>query len=270
MMEDGFGEIDPAWGLDPVPSIKISPPIVSDTLIHHLRSGAVRSVVGVRRITGSSEVEFEDDTTENFDAIIFCTGYQLDFAVLDPDFDPSVQPSTAWTSAPGSKGRPLPRLYQNVFSLKAPDSLAFLGCVWFASGAFCISDLASMSIAQVWTGKSQLPETSEMIRWANSQEARLSELARTGSPLATSVPQHEWLGWADRTAGTGVLGRLGWGWKGWQFWWSDRETWRLLMDGVMTASMWRLFDEGARRPWDGAKAEIIRINKEVEVEDTNK
>jgi dimethylaniline monooxygenase (N-oxide forming) len=265
-MRSCFGELDPNWSLEPAPSLKVSVPVVSDSLIDSLRNGSVRMVSGIRRIIGPKEVEMVNGERIMVDSIICCTGYHKNFNILDPRYDPSGHPTPAWREAPGSKGRPLARLYQNVFSLEAPNSLAFLGCAWFATGAFFLADIASMCIAQVWAGKSPLPPPPEMDAWADAQERRICELAHRGTPIPASVPQREWLAWADQVAGIGLSDRLGWGSKGWEFWFKNRALYQLLLDGVMTSSMWRLFDEGKRKPWDGAAEQIRRLNDEVERE----
>lgn len=265
IMHDCFGELDPSWRLSPGPSMKVSPPVVSDSIVDHLRSGRVRPVRGIKRIKGPNTIELEDgETIDDVDVIICCTGYRNDFSIFDRQHDPSSDPPAAWRSAPGSKDRPLPRLYQNVFSLEAPDSLAFLGCIWFPSGALMIADLASMCIAQAWTGKSPLPPATEMSRWMDGQTDRIVKLAHKGTPVVASVPQLEWLRWADGVAGTGVFERMGWGAKGWAFWMRDRELYNMIMDGVLTSASWRLFDEGKRKPWPGARKEIVRLNKEAQ------
>ncbi|KAI6780778.1 Dimethylaniline monooxygenase [N-oxide-forming]-like protein [Emericellopsis cladophorae] len=263
VMTNSFGVPKPEWGLEPAPSMMVTTPVVSDTLIDHLRSGAVASVPGVRRAVGPRQVELVDGEAIEVDVIICCTGYQNDFGILDPRYDPSASQNPHWTAAPGSKGRPLPRLYQNVFSLGKPESLAFMGCVWFPTGAFLLADLTSMSIAQVWKGNSDLPTRDVMQKWVDKQEERMVALAHRGSPIPASVPQRQWLVWANATAGLGVFERLGWGPKGWLFWWQQRDVWRMLMDGVLTSVMWRLFDQRKRKPWAGARAELERLNKEA-------
>jgi dimethylaniline monooxygenase (N-oxide forming) len=264
IMNRSFGKIEDEWNLSPWPPIKVSPPVVSDTLIDHLRSKEVRSVSGLRRIKGPKTVELSDGEEMDIDSIICCTGYRNDFSILDGRYNPSIDPPKAWTRAPGSKGRPLPRLYQNVFSMEMPESLAFVGCVWFASGAFLIADIASMCIAQVWAGKSKLPPPQEMSRWMDKQTERMAGLAHRGTPVVASVPQSDWLRWANETAGAGLYERMGWGGKGWRFWWTDRELYKMVMDGVLTSASWRLFDEGKRKSWPQARDEIVRLNREAQ------
>ncbi|CAM1509044.1 Fc.00g027830.m01.CDS01 [Cosmosporella sp. VM-42] len=259
IMKSAFGKVDPEWRLDPAPSVKVTNPVVSDTIIDRLHTGEIKSVAGIKQIIGPDEVELDDGDIVEADVIICCTGYKYGFDILDPRVNPTTEQPQAWIDAPGSKGRSLPRLYQNVFSIKEPDSLAFLGCAWFITSAFCLADLASMCIAQVWTGHSQLPSTDEMNEWMDRQEKRISNLARRGAVIPASVPAREWLVWADATAGMGLEEHLGWGWKGWCFWVRERKLWRMLMDGPVTSAAWRLF-EGKRKKWDGAREEIEWAN----------
>ncbi|KAH7143675.1 flavin monooxygenase-like protein [Dactylonectria macrodidyma] len=269
IMEKAFGKPDPSWCLDPAPSIKVVNPVMSDTLIARLRAGDIHSIPGIKQILGPKEVELQDGKIVEADAIICCTGYKYGFDLLDTEVNPAAEKSSAWLGATGSKGRPLPRLYQNVFSLKTPDSLAFLGCVWFVTSAFSLADIASMCIAQVWAGHAKLPAQPEMEEWMSRQEKRISSLAQRGTVIPASVPARDWLIWADKTAGMGVEEHLGWGWTGWLFWLKQRALWKMLMDGPQTAAVWRLFD-GRRKKWDGARAEIERANASNVDDDKNK
>lgn len=261
-MEKHLGPINQAWRLQNAHSIRSTSPVISDTLIPDLRSGAVHSVPGIRRITGPQEVQLTNGERVPVDAIICCTGYENKFTILPPEYDPTARMPTAWIQAPGSKGRAIPRLYQNVFSVTAPESLAFVGCVWLVAGAFCLADLSSMCIAQVWAGKSTLAGESERIRWADEQERRICDLAKRGTVIPAAVAQRPWLVWADGVAGTGLEEHLGWGWKGWVFWWREYRLWRMVMDGVLVAAVWRLFDGKGRRAWEGARREIERVNED--------
>lgn len=260
LMGEAFGQPNPDWRLQPAPPVTAVNPIISDTLISNLRSEAVRSVAGIKRFLGPRELELNDGRRIRADAVICCTGYRNDLGLIEPRFNPSAKTSAIWEKSPGSRGRQLPRLYQNVFSLDHPESLAFLGCVWFAVGAFFLADISSMCVAQVWSGKSSLPSPAKMARWVDRQEVRISRLSQHGAVIPATVPQREWLLWADKTAGMGVEEHTGWGWRGWWFWWTNRELWHLVMDGVSAAAIWRLF-VGKRKAWDGARGEIERINR---------
>ena len=268
-LQDKAFNIRPEWKFLPAPSVKHAVPIISDNLVDLLESGDIESVEGLKRVTSHNEVELDDDTRLEVDTIIWCTGYKTDFSLLDRSVDPTRHTTPEWDAAIGSRGKPLPRLYQNVFSLDYPMSLAFMGCVAFATGAFPLYDLASMAVAQVWKGTSPLPSTREMNSAVDKQHSFICAIAKQGSAVPGWVRQGEWVVWANATAWTGVDEYLGWGLKAWKFWLQDRAFYRLLMDGVHTPFSWRVFD-GKRKKWDGARAEIERVNRSVEEMKRNK
>ncbi|KAF9776439.1 hypothetical protein IL306_005374 [Fusarium sp. DS 682] len=216
------------------------------------------------RVAGPKKIELTDGTCLDVDTIIWCTGYKADFSLLDPSVDPTRNTTPKWAEAIGSRGKPLPRLYQNVFSLDYPDSLAFMGNLLLATSAFPISDLCTMAIAQIWKGNSALPSIDEMNRATDKQHELVCKLANEGSVAPGWLRQADWLSWANKAAGAQVYEHLGWGLKGWKLWWSDRALYKMLMDGVFTPFVWRVFDgEGKRKKWDGAREAIEKVNAEL-------
>lgn len=263
-LQDAAFDMRPEWRLSPAPPIKHAVPVVSDNLVAHLAAGDVTSVGGVSRVTGPRTLELDDGTTLEVDAVIWCTGYKTDYNLLDRAVDPTRHASPRWEAAPGSRGKPLPRLYRNVFSLDHPRSLAFMGGVAFATGAFPLYDLCSMALAQTWRGASPLPSRAEMEAEADAQHDRVCGVAEEGSAVPQWVRQGEWVAWADETAGARVGEHLGWGVEGWRFWWEERRLYGMLSDGVYTPFIWRLFDgRGKRRRWEGAREAIERVNAQV-------
>ncbi|KAM0271311.1 hypothetical protein ACHAPA_002918 [Fusarium lateritium] len=262
-MQDNAFKMRPEWKLSPAPSVLHSLPVISDTLVGRLESGDVTSVAGLKRVTGPREIELTDGTRLDADAIIWCTGYKADFSLLDPSVDPTRNTTPKWAAAEGSRGKPLPRLYQNVFSLDYPDSLAFMGNIAVATSAFPISDLCSMAIAQTWKGNSPLPSIEEMNRATDISHGFICSIAEKGSATPGWVRQADWLTWANKAAGTQVYEHLGWDLKGWKFWWNDRALYRMVMDGIFTPFIWRLFD-GKRMKWDGARQAIEKVNAELD------
>lgn len=261
-----FGELDPAWNFDNAPPATVTNPLVNDDLIPNLRSGKLTSIAGIQRITGAESVTLTDGSTINADVIVCCTGYENNYDILDDRVNPMRHVDAAWTAARGSRGRPLPRLYQNVFSLDRPDSLAFVGCAWFATGAFTVADIASMCIAQVWRGRSRLPPPAVMERWMDAHAASMAALARRGTITPPTVNMRAWLVWADETAGMGVERHIG-AWcsaAAWALWWRDRRLYRMINAGVLTSAVWRLFPGEKRKAWDGAEAEVVRLNEKHE------
>lgn len=204
-----------------------------------------------------------DGTELAVDTIIFCTGYRLDFGLLDPSVDPG-RDTAGWARAHGAARVPLPRLYRNLFSLDHPDSLAIMGCAVLPAPAFQMYDLASMVVAQVWAGKSRLPPQHEMERVADEHVRKVRATAEERGVLSPGmVNGSEWMRWANELAGTGVDTHLGWGWTGIRFWLTNWRLCGMLMGGVCSPHLYRLFETGKRKRWDGAEEEIRRINKKV-------
>ena len=261
-LADSCFELDPAWKLKPAPSVLTHRPIVSDELVSHLRNGSIVSVPGLTRFVDGCHVELHDDTILQVDAVIFCTGYKADF-IIPPQFSPAISPSKG--SEPGASfGVPaLPRLYQNIFSPEHPDSLAYL-CNWtLGDGLNVNADLASMAITQVWKRSFHLPLQEQMNREIDAHHAWVRDIAGTDGTFSGIVQQGSWINWLNDAAGTGINEKLGYGLQGWMYWlWQPRFC-NLLMTGVDSPYVVRLF-EGRRKRWAGAKDAILRANKNAE------
>jgi dimethylaniline monooxygenase (N-oxide forming) len=252
-------KIRPEWGFEPPQKV----PLVSDDLVPCLESGSIESVKGVRRILNGTQVELDDGRKVEVDAMIWCTGYKSDFSIIDPRFDPTETGLTAWNKTPGSNGKSLFRLLNNVFSLEKPDSLAFLGNVHFAIGGFQIFDTASMAIAQVWKGASKLPSQDQMKIDVHEHHKWLADQASRGHNFSPgNVDARRWTRTIDDLGGTGINEYLGYGWKGWWFWITDMSFCNLLMGGIWTPYVYRVFD-GKRKEWDGARKAIVGVNETV-------
>ncbi|ETI19410.1 hypothetical protein G647_09243 [Cladophialophora carrionii CBS 160.54] len=264
---DEFGTFDPQWRLQPSPSLLHQNPTISDTLIAALRDGAISSTHAPRCVTGDRTVELQDGSTLTVDSIIFCTGYSLDYSILgryDPTLDPSV---------PGGHVNDTPRLYQNIFSLHYPDSLAFVGLAIIIFPAFLLSDLASMAIAALWSNRPEtpsLPSQQDMEQWYAEHLTWVSSI-RARSPLGKfvrlSVRSGQWLPWVTDKGGCNIDNHLGYFTAdSWNLWWHDRRFYNLLVHGIYSPHFYRLFESsrpGGRKKWDGAREAIVRVNDEV-------
>ncbi|KAF1923670.1 uncharacterized protein M421DRAFT_95944 [Didymella exigua CBS 183.55] len=144
-LQDKSFKLRHEWGFEPAQVI----PIVSDYLFDYLEKGLIESIRGIKRITSDTEVGLEDGKILDVDAIMWCTGYQADFSMLEPRFDPTSCAVAEWSRVSGSNGRRLARICNKVFSLSKPDGLAFLGNVHTTLAGFQLFDMASMAIAQV-------------------------------------------------------------------------------------------------------------------------
>ena len=260
-MQNRSFDIKPEWGLSPAPSLKFSIPVATDSLIGHLEKRNITSLPSIKEFLGGNEILLDDGRVVNADSIMWCTGYQADFGYLEPSVDPTATDTSSWNELPGSRCRPLLRLYQNIFSLEHPDSLAFIGFVFLAAPAFSIHDLASMALAQVWKGNSALPSREEMGRSVDEHAEWLCGLAQRGRTHPAWVDWVQWTDWVNKTAGTGLEENLGWSSAGWKLWLGDHKLYSLLMDGIHSPHAFRLFETGKRKPWAGARDEIERVNE---------
>lgn len=263
---ENFGDFDPEWNLNLPPSLLHQAPTVSDTLIPALRDGSIISTAAPSRITGPNAVQLDDGKTVHVDAIIYCTGYEVDYSILGC-YDPTLIDPTVSEA----RNKLTPRLYQNVFSLTYPESLAFVGIAIAFSPAFMISDLTSMAIAQLWSTRAHtpnLPARRTMERWYE-EHLVWADYLRSLSPHRKFVPlmvkNGPWLKWAQDAAGTRLEENLSYtSVQAWRFWWKDRKFCTLLTDGVWSPHMYRLFESDRRKKWDGARAAIETVNTRVQ------
>ncbi|EPS42633.1 hypothetical protein H072_3365 [Dactylellina haptotyla CBS 200.50] len=263
------GILKKEWRLLPAPPIPNVAPVMNDYLVDYLHKGKLKSVHGIKRYLddGTSIELLDGEILRNIDAVIYCTGYDWDYSHLGNGANPTAYPTPEWDSMEHAKLMPFPRLYWGIFSTDYPESLAFIGTYRGHSlSAFSNSDLASSAIAQIWKGNYPIPTKQEMDNWCNDHyRVMLDHIAlwRTQTIACDSRKLHDWL---NEAAGTGVNQKLGWGWQGWKFWWQDRELYYLLMDGVDTAFLQRLFDvrgEKGRKRWEGARDAILRSNGKI-------
>ena len=257
MVDDAWkGRLDPKWRLRPAPSINFSRPIVSDTLIPMLEAGSINSVPGIRRVLNGKEIELDNGEIIEVEAIIFCTGY--------------TRSSHLTTVVQFEGDLPLARLYQNVFHPNYPDSLAYM-TFWHLSTGVCeIADLMAMGIAQVFSGRYQLPPLAIMNKQIDTAHAYVRGLAsRSAGPIAASAAEKlmnegPWRAFLNEAAGTQINEMLGYGLQGWYFWLTNRKLSAMLMTGVDSPHIYRLFQGRARSRmrWEGAQRAIEQANSE--------
>ncbi|KAJ9614092.1 hypothetical protein H2200_002228 [Cladophialophora chaetospira] len=267
IQQQEFGAFDAQWRLSPSPSLLHHNPTVTDTLVPGLRAGTITSTHAPRRIAGDRTVELEDGNIIAVDSIVYCTGYRPDYSIVGTH-DPTLNPS-----ASGGYDEHTARLYQNIFSLEYPDSLAFVGIAIIIFPAFLLSDLSSMAIAQLWSNKAgtpSLPSHKEMEHWYAEHLAwvdRVRALSPRRKFRKFTVRSSQWLPWVTQMAGCDIDDQLGYfTWNSWRLWWRDREFYNLLANGIWSPHAYRLFNSsrpGGRKKWDGAREAIIRVNEDV-------
>ena len=111
----GWGDrIKPEWDVktEDAASICFQAPMVTDTVVPLIEAGKVGFVPGIRRVQDDGKVELQDGRVVHADAIIYCTGYDID-PVLSRCVDRVGDLKLA-------------RLYHNIYHPDYPDSLAYL------------------------------------------------------------------------------------------------------------------------------------------------
>jgi dimethylaniline monooxygenase (N-oxide forming) len=155
------------WRLMPCPT-ELAHPTVQDDFISALDSGRVTPVRGFKAFTGADEVLLADGSTLQVDAVVFCTGYTLDFGIMPELEMDGCCGLPLKTAADQHKGRgqgggeekgaagatrekpTLPRLYQMLFPPRWASSVAILSWMSALETAWCVSELASTAVSQVW------------------------------------------------------------------------------------------------------------------------
>jgi len=137
------------YGL-PSPDRKLlcAPPTVSDSLLSRLDHGDIAVKPNIDRFD-RSHVRFTDGSTEQVDAVIYCTGYKISFPFLDQ----------ALVSA---DDRHIP-LYRRIVSPTRPG-LYFIGLVQPIGAVMPLAETQSQWVADLLQGRAALPTQPQMNR----------------------------------------------------------------------------------------------------------
>ncbi|KAH8674134.1 putative dimethylaniline monooxygenase [Xylariales sp. PMI_506] len=254
-----YGKIDPAWRLHPFPSVALSVSATSDVILPFLADGSLETLYGVKRFLGPRSIEFDDGTVlDDVDAVICATGYCADFSVTP--FVETTRPSADYG------GPDLHRLWMNMFPPKYADSMALLcHSAYGKNNGFSFSDVTSMAVSNVFSGVHQIPSQEDMEKKIDRHLDWVASRWRLDDRIDPSmVKGWEFQGFLHEAAGTGME-NLGWGWKGWKFWFKDPRMSRMMNYGVETAHAFRFFETGKRKTWPGARDAIIHANEVVKI-----
>jgi len=261
-LADSCFDLAPEWNFKPTPSILTHRPLISDHLVDHLRNESIISVGGLKRFIDGRVVELADGSTLEVDVVVFCTGYTADFSLM-PENSP-IAASDSSKVEQTFQVPPLARLYKNIFLPSHPNSIAYLSSWTLADGIMPLSDLTSMAVTQVWKGTFELPSEEVMNRDIDAHHTWARMIAGRGGTFPEIVNRGPWINWLNDAAGTGVNENLGYGLQGWLYWLSEPGFCSLLMTGVDSPHILRLFD-GRRKSWVGARDAILRVNKDAQM-----
>jgi dimethylaniline monooxygenase (N-oxide forming) len=278
------------WRLVPYAKMEFTHPAVQDDFIRELYSGSIIPVHGFKSFIGANKVLMGDGSTIEVDAVVFCTGYRLEFGLM-PELEMNgacgVPLTTAGlanetSNAGASREPPLPRLYQMIFPPKWASSVAVLSWISALETAWCVCELASMAVAQIWaadTAQRQgcLPPVGyrKPARLPTEPEMNLSvdeyhTWWRTGrlkepSAHAGLIRPYSFYRFLHDKAGTGMFENAGhkYSLRNLNLWLKDRNLYNCLTRGPASSHMWRVFDTNprgipghGRRAWPQARQTV--------------
>ncbi|KAK5940865.1 hypothetical protein PMZ80_007282 [Knufia obscura] len=267
------------WGFRPAPSIAVATPVMGDSVWPHLKSGFAEPVPGVKHITGPKTVELTNGRVlTDIDTIIYCTGYDFD---IPEDLIPKT-PSQENLYHPYPNGpRTNPYLYRNIFPLTSDETirntLAFIGHSATPYPGFVQFELACMAVSQIWVGNKSLPDLPTMKTWHATWTAqRAATIRKYNAPSDSTfypalLPFAKYFPWMNEMAGTGLFETMGGKCNGmfnartWELWWRDRELYDLMRNGILTPTVFRVFEmeSGGRKAlgWEEGKRRLRRDNE---------
>ena len=277
------------WHLVPCASMAHVHPVVQEQYIPALYSGYVTPVRGFKAFAGDHEVLLDDNSLIEVDVVIFCTGYALDFSIM-PELEmdgtcglPLVTASEAKANAGARREPHIPRLYHMLLPPRWASSVAILSWMSALETAWCICELASMAVAQVWAaeaaknlGLSQppggyrksalLPSEAEMNVEVDRYHAWWRrQWHKEPSMHPGMVRSHTFNRFLHDAAGTGMYDYLGHPLilGGWQLLWKDRRMHKWLCKGPANSYAWRMLETNpkgipgcGRRTWPNARQAV--------------
>ena len=289
------------WRLTPCPSMAHEHPAVQESFIPALYSGEILSVRGFKSFVGGSQVLLDDDSIIEVDVVIFCTGYAFDFSIMpELEMDGACglplttarrisQENAAETADEDGcptdrrKQTPLPRLYHMMFPPRYASSVAFLSWMAPQENVWCVCELASMAVAQIWAAEASramglgevpsnyrkpalLPSVDEMNAQVDNYHSWWRrECSREPSIRQGFVRAHSFYRFLHDMAGTGMYDKLDhiMSGRGWRLRWEDKRMYKCLVKGPMNSYAWRLFETNpknipgcGRSIWPGARQAV--------------
>ena len=186
---------------------------------------------------------------------MYCTDY--DICLPDNLIPKSEKEPIDYDPYPNGPGVE-PNLFMNVFPISSDpairDSLAFSGHGATVFPGFIQHELLAMSVSQIWRGTRTLPTLPEMQAWHSKNKVWRAQIgkkynaAENGTYYTAMLPFSEFISWLDSTVGTGVFENLGgklnglFNWKCWKLWLEDRELYDLCTKGILSPTIWRIFE----------------------------
>lgn len=267
------------WHLLPCASMAHVHPVVQEDYIPALRREDIIPLPGFQEFVGEKQVLLADNTVVEVDAVIFCTGYNLDWSIM-PELEmdgacgfplqtagdasrKQTKDSNESSDNGHNRQEPyIPRLFQMIFPPRWASSIAILSWMAPQENVWCVSELASMAVAQVWaaeTAKSSVLQTQPLSHRSPALLPSLNEMNAQVDAYHTwfrqewekehsirpgYVQAHLFYRFLHDAAGTGLYDHLDHAFtgRGWKLWWRDYDLWTWMAKGPMNNYSWRLFE----------------------------
>ncbi|XP_075244772.1 flavin-containing monooxygenase 5-like isoform X2 [Convolutriloba macropyga] len=143
------------WGLNPKMRALQTQPTVSATFIHYLQRHLIQIKGNVKTIHKSTAT-FEDDSSEDFDAILLCTGYSVNLDFLDQSIKSKVVKDKEENEL---------QLYKQMFLPEFGSRLGFIGFVQPTSGGILMcSEIQAQWFVALCHNITKLPSHAEMTK----------------------------------------------------------------------------------------------------------
>ena len=162
------------WKLNPKMHARQTQPTINSTLIYHIQRQNIVVRPNIAALK-KDKVIFTDGSQTTADAVVCCTGYQIDLPFFDSDIkDLVVDESTNQI-----------KLFKNVFAPDIGPSLAFIGLVQPSSGGLLsISEIQARWFSELCKGSVKLP-SAEKMRQKFARDKQSSEGIYYASPRHT-------------------------------------------------------------------------------------
>ena len=150
------------FGLQPTGSFYVTQyPIMNDALPHRVITGSIVVKNGIKEVTETAVVFDGGDMVDNIDALVFCTGFNLNF----PFARDIICVKENYAS-----------LYKHVFLPEDKNTLAVIGAVSVGGAALPVIEMQTRVAAEVFAGQCILPCKDDMIKDIKRRETRLRKI----------------------------------------------------------------------------------------------
>ncbi|KAG7462341.1 dimethylaniline monooxygenase [N-oxide-forming] 2-like [Solea senegalensis] len=227
------------YGLKPAHRLLQRKPLINDDLPGRILQGALIMRANLKGFLESGVI-FEDDTVEeDIDAVIFCTGYKINFSFLPPSLYEETHGELT--------------LYKRVFppSLQHP-TLAIMGLFQTKGPIMPVVEMQARWAVRVFSGLNRLPSPEKMLEVIESERKRNMESYTCPRQAALQVDYISYLDFMAKEVGVRpnlLLLSV-----------TDPVLWLKLLFGPCTPYQYRLSGPGR---WGGARHAVLTQWKRV-------